>query len=79
MTIDKLISRLAKLQERYGDCEVELIGQTTRTGNSDDPNLPAEQQIEKTLKENNKVKVVLSRDDTLGIKLDTYSLSGWTS
>ena len=79
MTIDKLISRLTKLQERYGDCEVELIGETTRTGNSDDPNLPAEQQIEKTLKENNKVKVVLSRDDTLGIKLDTYSFAGWTS
>ena len=79
MTIDKLISRLTELQEQYGNCEVELIGETAYTGNSDDPNLSEEKRLEKALEENNKVKVVLSKDDTTGIKLEAYSLAGWTS
>ena len=79
MTIDKLILRLTELQKQYGNCEVELIGETASTCSSDDPNLPEEKRIEKALEENNKVKVVLSKDDKLGIKLVTYSLAGWTS
>tara|TARA_R110000824_G_scaffold397538_1_gene600514 strand:- start:54 stop:293 length:240 start_codon:yes stop_codon:yes gene_type:complete len=77
MIISELIGKLEDQQKLYGDCDVELISITSTSFTSGNPNFSKEKIVEQSLEEQNKIKIILTEDDTEGINIKAYRSTGW--
>jgi hypothetical protein len=73
MVISELITKLEKQKDIHGDCDVELISVTSTSFNSSDPNIPKEIPAQPS----EKIKIVLSEDDSEGINIKAYKSILW--